>query len=133
MMKMEMTLRKLYSVFDIDKNGILDVNEVAACLVVLCKGSLASKISFGLKIFSTVDTPQEVKIKYSELREFMFFIFRLSLETQSEILLDYDLETMAGEVVASAFKYWDIDENGEILLAQLTKFLDLPPAENMRR
>lgn len=98
-LKMDLMLRKLYGVFDIDKNNILDVNEVAACLVVLCKGSLASKVSFGFQIFSSVDTPEDVKIKYSELRAFLYFIFRLSLETQSETLLDYDLETMAGEVV----------------------------------
>ena len=46
-MKMDITLRKLYAAFDIDKNNVLDVNEIAACLVVLCKGTLASKVSFG--------------------------------------------------------------------------------------
>ena len=67
-LKMDITLRKLYKAFDIDGNNVLDVNEVAASLVVLCKGSLASKISFGFQIFSSVDTPENVVIKYSELR-----------------------------------------------------------------
>ena len=34
-------------------------------------------------------------IKYTEFRSFLFFIFKLSLETSSEILLDYDLNKLA--------------------------------------
>ena len=53
---MDSQLISLYSLFDIDKNGILKSDEVAAALVVLCKGSIASKIKFGLSIFSSTDT-----------------------------------------------------------------------------
>ena len=66
-MKMDSMLISLYSLFDIDKNGILKSDEVAAALVVLCKGSMASKIKFGLKIFSSTDTEAEIKIRLSEL------------------------------------------------------------------
>ena len=54
--KMDSMLLSLYSLFDIDKNGILKVDEVSAALCVLCRGSMAKKISFGLKIFSSTDT-----------------------------------------------------------------------------
>ena len=47
---------KMHRVFDIDKNGILDVKEVAAALVILCRGSMAKKVKFGLQVFSSVDT-----------------------------------------------------------------------------
>ena len=86
---------KMYRVFDIDKNGILDVKEVAAALVILCKGSMASKVKFGLSIFSSVDTPTDIKIKYTEFRALLFFVFKLSLETANEIMLDYDLNKLA--------------------------------------
>ena len=66
-MKMDSMLISLYSLFDIDKNGILKSDEVAAALVVLCKGSMASKIKFGLRIFSSTDTETEIKIRLSEL------------------------------------------------------------------
>lgn len=66
-MKMDSMLISLYSMFDIDKNGILKSDEVAAALVVLCKGSMASKIKFGIKIFSSTDTAEEIKIRLSEL------------------------------------------------------------------
>ena len=47
-MKMDGMLISLYSLFDIDKNGILKADEVAAALCVLCKGSMASKIKFAI-------------------------------------------------------------------------------------
>ncbi len=40
----EATLKKLYSVFDIDKNGKVEVTEVCAALSVLCSGSITRKI-----------------------------------------------------------------------------------------
>ena len=70
-LKMDGMLISLYSLFDIDKNGILKADEVAAALCVLCKGSIASKIKFGMKIFSSTDTETEVKIKMSEFTEFL--------------------------------------------------------------
>ena len=55
-MKMNDTLISLYHLFDIDKNGILNVEEISACLVVLCRGSMAKKIKFGIRVFSSTDT-----------------------------------------------------------------------------
>ena len=68
---MDGMLISLYSLFDIDKNGILKADEVAAALCVLCKGSIASKIKFGMQIFSSTDTETEVKIKMGEFTEFL--------------------------------------------------------------
>ena len=59
-------LISLYTLFDIDKNGILKSDEIAAALLVLCKGSMASKIKFGIQIFSSTDTETDVKIRFSE-------------------------------------------------------------------
>ena len=85
----------MHRVFDIDKNGILDVKEVAAALVILCKGSMASKVKFGLEIFSSIETETCINIKYSEFGTFLYFIFKLSLESSTEIMLDYDLNKLA--------------------------------------
>jgi len=65
-MKMDSMLISLYTLFDIDKNGILKSDEIAAALLVLCKGSMASKIKFGIQIFSSTDTETDVKIRFSE-------------------------------------------------------------------
>ena len=91
-LKMESMLLSLYSLFDIDKNGILKVDEVSAALCVLCRGSMAKKIRFGIQIFSSTDTEEEVKIRLAELQTFLHFIFKLSLESGNEIMLDYPLD-----------------------------------------
>ena len=94
-MKMDGMLISLYTLFDIDRNGILRAREVAAALCVLCKGSMAAKIKFGMRIFSSVDTKKEIKIRFGEFQMFLHFIFKLSLESQSEVMLDYSLEKLA--------------------------------------
>lgn len=125
-MKMDIMLISLYTKFDIDKNGILNSNEVAAALVVLCKGSIASKIKFGIQIFSSTDTETDIKIRLSELQTFMHFIFKLSLEAGSEIMLDYPLDKLAKEVCIAAFEFNGITDlaRGEIRLNQLMTYLN---------
>ena len=96
---LESTLRSLYSFFDIDSNGILDYQEVCAALVILCKGSVPNKISFAMRVFSTSDTKDLIQIDFREFKRLVHFIFKLCLETSTEILLDYDLEKLATSVV----------------------------------
>lgn len=123
---MDGMLISLYSLFDIDKNGILKADEVAAALCVLCKGSVASKIKYGMQIFSSTDTDTEVKIKLSEFTEFLSFIFKLSLERGNEIMLDYDLEKLAREVATACWKFNGIEdlERGEVHLNQVMNFMN---------
>ena len=108
----------LYTLFDIDKNGILKSDEVAAALVVLCRGSLASKVKFAIQIFSSTDSPTDIKIRFSEFQTFLYFIFKLSLESGKEIMLDYPLDRLAKEVATAAFEYNHIEDlaRGEIHL-----------------
>ena len=122
---MDSALQKMHRVFDIDKNGILDVKEVAAALVILCKGSMASKVKFGLQIFSSIDTEGCINIKYSEFRTFLHFIFKLSLESSTEIMLDYDLNKLADQVASSAYTFAGIeDKKKNIDMNQVMQFLN---------
>lgn len=123
---MDGMLITLYSLFDIDKNGILKADEIAAALVVLCKGSVASKIKFGIQIFSSTDTEREVKIRLNEFTSFLHFIFKLSLEQGNEIMLDYPLDKLAKEVAVACWKFNEIEdlERGEVHLNQVMNFMN---------
>ena len=122
--KMESALLKMHRVFDIDKNGILDVKEVAAALVILCRGSIGKKVKFGLQVFSSTDTKNDISIKYAEFRTFIHFIFKLSLESSNEIMLDYDLYKLAGQVATGAFDFAGIDpEKATINMNQVMQYL----------
>lgn len=126
LMKMDSMLISLYSLFDIDKNGILNANEVAAAMCVLARGAIAKKIKFGIRIFSSTDTKAEVKIRYHEFSKYLHFIFKLSLENKNEIMLDYDLETLAKEVATAAFVFNKLDPKSkdEIHLNQIMNFMN---------
>ena len=125
-MKMDSTLISLYSLFDIDKNGILKSDEVCAALCILCKGSIASKIKFGIRIFSSTDTENDIKIRRGELQQFLFFIFKLSLESGNEIMLDYPLDTLTQDVAKACFTFNGIEDldKGEIRFDQVMKYLN---------
>ena len=110
---MDSTLVSLYTLFDIDKNGILKSDEVAACLVVLCKGSMAKKLKFAIQIFSSTDTAEKIQIKYGELKQMLYFIFKLSLEAGSEIMLDYPLDQLAKETATACFQHEGLDVETE--------------------
>ena len=79
-------------------------------MVVLCKGSIASKIKFGMKIFSSTDTKEHTKIKRGEFSTFLHFVFRLSLEAGNEIMLDYPLDKLASEVATACWKFNEIED-----------------------
>ena len=125
-MKMENTLITLYHLFDIDKNGILKSDEIAAALVILCRGSMAKKIKFGIRVFSSTDTETEIKIKLNEFTTFLHFIFKLSLENNNEIMLDYPLDKLARETATACFKYNNITDlaHGEVTLNQVLNFMN---------
>ena len=131
---LETTLRQLYSFFDVDKNGILDYQEVAAALVILCKGDVAQKLKFALKAFGSTETQQSVTIDFKELRRLFHFIFRLSLETSTEILLDYDLEQLAGIVAKDAFESYGLDlTKGRLEHTQLIRFVNKVSVAEMKQ
>ena len=125
-MKMDAMLISLYTLFDIDKNGILKSDEVAAALVVLCKGSMASKLKFAIEIFSSVETETEIKIRFSEFQTLLYFIFKLSLEAGSEIMLDYPLDQLAKDTATACFQHEGIDDmaQGEIHLNQIMHWMN---------
>jgi len=104
-MKMDSTLVTLYHLFDIDKNGILKSDEIAATMVILCRGPMAKKIKFGMRVFSSTDTKTDVKIRLNEFSTFLYFVFKLSVENGSEIMLDYPLEKLAKETATACFKF----------------------------
>jgi len=108
----------------LDGNGILDYQEVSAALVILCKGSVESKIKFGLEAFSELDKPGHVVITMKNFKRFLLCIFKLSLEHKQEVLLDYDLDKLSDQVAVKCFEFNGIEDTkkGQIDHKQVLKF-----------
>jgi hypothetical protein len=99
----------------------------------LCKGDVAQKLKFALQVFSSTDTEKDITIDFKELRRLIHFVFRLSLETSTEILLDYDLEQLASIVAKDAFESNGLDIlKGKLELKQLIRFVNKVSAHEMR-
>ena len=92
----------MYNFIDIDKNNFVDYKELTAALIVLCKSTMEAKLTYGIKIFSR---SSDNKINWIEFKRLLNFIYKLSLENSSQILLDYDLNTLATQVADYAFDY----------------------------
>eukprot|EP00347_Sterkiella_histriomuscorum_P010583 403375721 len=109
--KLEETLRKLYSLFDQDKNGILDLVEIFSSLSILCKGTIHAKINsiqsafFGGKSQSKNTSDGTREIRFKDLKKYFQCVFKISLETQNEIIFDYDLEKLAEQTAKDCFSY----------------------------
>ena len=63
-------------------------------------------------------TESEIKIRLSEFKTMLFFLFKLSLESGSEVMLDYPLDTLAKETATACFEHEGIEDldHGEIHL-----------------
>ena len=77
-LKVEETIKRLYSLFDHDKNGILDLNEVISSLSILCKGSLEAKLQ-ALSLIA------DNGFSFKDLKNCFLSIFKLALETNKEV------------------------------------------------
>lgn len=91
-------------------------------------------MSFALRVFSTTDTKDKITIDFRELKRLINFIFKLSLETSNEILLDYDLEELANAVTLDAFKHSGVEDikKGLLDFKQVMSFINKVSTQEMR-
>lgn len=91
-------------------------------------------MTFALRVFSTTDTAEKITIDYKELKRLIHFIFRLSLETSTEILLDYDLEELANAVTLDAFNFCGVSDTkkGMLTSQQFMSFINKVSKQEMR-
>jgi hypothetical protein len=78
----------MYAFIDSDGNGYVSYRELILALVILCRASIESKISHSISVFSA----NEQGLTCQEMNSFLQFVYRLSLDTHNEMLLDYDIE-----------------------------------------
>ena len=79
-------LKKMYSLFDMDKNGILDFVEIASALSILCKGTVVDKIKAVFSnFFAQTPSATEKSIAYVDLKKYFACVFKLAMETTKEV------------------------------------------------
>jgi Ca2+-binding EF-hand superfamily protein len=64
----------VFDLFDYDKSGTLDSEEVANCLAMMCGGSINEKIFAAFKLF---DTNNSMTLSFDELNRFVKCVFQI--------------------------------------------------------
>ena len=64
----------VFQLFDYDKSGALDSEEVANCLALMCGGSINEKIFAAFKLF---DTNNSMTLSFDELNRFIKCVFQI--------------------------------------------------------
>ena len=130
--RIEQLAKKVIKVFDTNKNGKLEFQEAVSAFCALCKGSIQSKIKFLMLAYSEQvkevhledPEPSSLTIKFKNLVKFIHCVFKLALESTSEIMLDYDLKELAKATAKKLFDASGADENGTVNLEQVCRFIE---------
>ena len=91
----------LFAFIDSTSTGYIEYHQLSAALLVLCSGTLPVKLDFAIKTFSRGDQ----SVTLDELESFLLLIYKLALDTSTEILLDYPTEQLAHQVAEYAFLF----------------------------
>ena len=80
-------LKKLYSAFDTDKNGLLDLIEIISALSILCKGSIPAKLNCLQSVVLSEEDAKEGVICFKELKRYFLCVFSIALQTNKEVII----------------------------------------------
>ena len=87
-LQIDQSLTTLFSFLDSTSSGSIQYRDLATALFILCKGTLPEKLDFAIKTFSGGDRA----VTLDELESFLLVIYKLALDTSTEVLLDYPTE-----------------------------------------
>lgn len=68
--------------------------------------------------------PSSLTIKFKNLVKFIHCVFKLALESTSEIMLDFDTKKLATATAKKLFTVSGVDENGVVNLDQVCRFIE---------
>ena len=109
------TMERLFHVFDTDKNGVVEYDELASGLSVLCGGTCDDKVK---SVFSLFDTNGDGLISKSEMVKYLTSVFRITFETSPSetkaLASAVHPETLAEATAARCFSDADLDDDGSL-------------------
>ena len=121
-MKLEMVLDTLFRVFDTDGNGVVDFNELASGVSILCGGDEESKAKAA---FALYDYDSDGYISLDEMQRYLTSIFKVVYETQpgtKERANGATPEELAAATAEQIFVEADLNGDGKLSLEEFTKW-----------
>ena len=107
----EVTLREIFNLFDADRSGTVDAQELANCMSIMCGGSMSEKINAAFILF---DQNNSGTMSFDELAALIKTVFNLvsnmlkisgerGKQYDNEIFPELDYPAIAVETAKKAF------------------------------
>ncbi|KAE8882473.1 hypothetical protein PF003_g33432 [Phytophthora fragariae] len=123
--RLEMLVDRIFELFDKDSNGLVDFNELASGLSVLCGGSQTDKVRAAFNLY---DANHDGYISLGEMRLYLTSVFKVLFEVNpdTEARMGVTPEEL-GEVTAEqAFVEADLDKDGKLSFAEFSQWYMQP-------
>lgn len=120
----ELLVRRLFSVFDRDNNGVVDFAELIAGLSILCGGSRDDKI---LHAFRMIDTDGDGLISIDEMTAYLTGVFKLVFESSQAREVATSPEELAKATALQCFEEADTDNDGYLSFEEYREWYNSAP------
>ncbi|KAL4176746.1 hypothetical protein KRP22_001687 [Phytophthora ramorum] len=126
-------LNRLFELFDVDKNGMVDFSEMSSGLSVFCGGSSEEKIRAA---FALYDYNADGFISMEEMTRYLTSVFRVLKEASPAALQQMNRESpeeLGVRTAQQAFAEADLDHDGRLSFSEFRKWYTQSSAANMER
>lgn len=124
---------RLFDVFDVDKNGMVDFSEISSGLSVFCGGSSEEKLRAS---FALYDYNADGYISMDEMTRYLTSIFKVLKEASPpglQQLRQESPEELGARTAQQAFAEADLDHDGRLSFSEFQKWYTQSNAANMER
>ncbi|RLN71352.1 hypothetical protein BBJ28_00016818, partial [Nothophytophthora sp. Chile5] len=122
-MKTQQLLKELFELFDTDRNGLVDVQELGAGLSILCGGSRGDKAK---SMFTLYDVNQDGYISPEEMVSYLTSIFRVMFKASPDLPVKTGMapEQLAKVTTAECFHAFDHNRDGQLSFEEFRRWFD---------
>lgn len=116
---------RIFALFDTDSNGIVDFNELASGLSVLCGGSETDKVRAAFNLY---DVNRDGYISLGEMRLYLTSVFKVLFEVDpdSESRMGVSAEELGAITAEQAFTEADLDKDGKLSFEEFSQWYMQP-------
>lgn len=116
---------RLFATFDTDKNGVVDFNELASGLSVLCGGSEIDKVRAAFNLY---DVNRDGYISLGEMRLYLTSVFKVLFEVDpaSEARMGVSADELGAITAEQAFAEADVDRDGRLSFDEFRRWYASP-------
>lgn len=126
-------LNRLFELFDVDKNGLVDFSEISSGLSVFCGGTSDDKIRAA---FALYDYNADGYISMDEMARYLTSVFKVLKEASPDAfshLQGESPEVLGLRAATSAFQEADLDHDGMLSLTEFGKWYTTSSVANVER